>query len=115
MRIPINLTVFLAIAGASYLVLLPKRAAFSRDLISAFGGGPRTREDSLKATASARILADICPRADLSEYRPGAWTDYSSGGGGAASIVHAFACDAQSRKFLFRWQGGSLAEIIDLR
>lgn len=115
MRIPINLAAFLAIAGVFYLVLLPKRAAFTHDLIRTFRGGPATREDSLKAMASARILADICPRADLSEYRPGPWTDYSADAHGDASIVHAFACDAQNRRFLFRWRGGSLSEIIDMR
>jgi hypothetical protein len=115
MRIPVNLLVFLAVAGVFYLVVLPKRAAFAQDMIRAFHGGPRTREDSLKTMVEARILAEICPRADLSEYRPVAWTDFSMGENAESSIIHAFTCDDQSRKFMFRMRDGRIAEIIDLR
>jgi hypothetical protein len=115
MRIPVNLLAFLAVAGVFYLVVLPKRAAFAHDLIRTFRGGPATREDSLKTTVEARIVAELCPRADLSEYRPVSWTDFSAGGNAEASIIHAFTCDGQSRKFLFRMRDGRIAEIIDLR
>jgi hypothetical protein len=117
MRIPINLLVFLAVAGVFYLVILPKRTQFVSNLMKTMGAKSVSREDTLKAMVEARILVDLCPIADLSEYRKGAWTDYDPGlgGDGTASITHAFQCDAQERKFLFRFRYGSITEIIDLR
>lgn len=115
MRIPANLAAFLAAAGVFYGVILPKKAAFAHGLMRAFGGGPVSREDSAKAMVETRVLADICPRADLSEYRPEAWTDYAPDGPADASITHAFTCDGQKRKFLFRIHDGAIFEIVDLR
>lgn len=115
MRIPINLLVFLAVAGVFYLVILPKKAAFTQNLIKSFGGGPVPREDSVKAMVSARILVDICPRADLAEYRGVRWTDYYEESATTASVTHEFTCDGNQRKFLFRLRNGLVSEIIDLR
>jgi hypothetical protein len=63
MRIPINLLVFLTVGGAFYGVILPKKAAFTHDLLHAFHGGPVTREDSAKAMVEARVIVDLCPKA----------------------------------------------------
>lgn len=115
MRIPVNLLVFLAVAGAFYLFILPKRATFTHDLLKAMGTGPVSREDSVKAMVEARILVDVCPKADLQEYRPMKWSDYSTDGPVDASITHEFTCDAQDRKFLFRLHNGMVSEIVDLR
>ena len=115
MRIPMNLLVFLSVGGAFYGFILPKKAAFTHDLIRAFHGGPATREDSAKAMVEARVLVDLCPKADLSEYRPLAWTDFYAEGPEDASITHSFSCDAQDRKFLFRLHDGVITEIVDLR
>lgn len=115
MRIPANLLVFLAVAGVFYGFILPKKAAFTHDLIRSFGGGPVSREDSAKAMVEARVLVELCPKADLSEYRPGAWTDYAAESPEDASITHAFSCDGQDRKFLFRLHEGVITEIVDLR
>lgn len=115
MRIPVNLLVFLTIGGVVYGVILPKKASFTHDLIRAFHGGSVSREDSAKAMVEARILVDLCPKADLSEYRPGAWTDYYAESPEDASITHSFTCDAQDRKFLFRLHDGLITEIVDLR
>lgn len=116
MRIPVKLLLFLAVTGFFYGFILPKKAAFSYELIKTFRGGPVSGEDSVKAMVEARILADICPRADLSEYRPVGWSDYAAGGEGEgeAMIIHRFSCDAQDRKFLFRVRHGVVSEIIDL-
>jgi hypothetical protein len=110
-----NLLVFLAVAGVFYLVILPKKAAFTQNLIKGFGGGAVPREDSVKAMVSARVLVDICPVADLSEYRPVRWTDYFEEGATMASVTHEFTCDGNARKYLFRLRNGLVSEIIDLR
>lgn len=115
MRIPVNLLAFLAIAGVFYLIILPKKAAFTHSLLKSFGGGPVSREDSVKTMVQARILVDICPRADLSEYQPGPWTDYGEWDAATSSVIHGFTCDGQSRKYLFRLRNGLVSEIIDLR
>jgi hypothetical protein len=115
MRIPVKLLVFLSVAGLYYGFVLPKKAAYTHDLLKTFGGGPHSREDSTKALVEARIRAEICPQADLSEYRPMTWTDYADAGPGEASITHRFTCDAQERKFLFRLRSGVVTEIINLR
>jgi hypothetical protein len=115
MRIPVNLLVFLAVAGVFYLVVLPKKAAFTQGLLKSLGSGPVSREDSVKAMVEARVLVDICPKADLQEYRPVRWSDYSPDGPEDASITHEFTCDAQQRKFLFRLHYGMISEIVDLR
>ena len=115
MRIPVNLMVFLSVGGAFYGFILPKKAAYTHDLIRAFHGGAVSREDSAKAMVEARILVELCPKADLSEYRPGSWTDYYAENAQDASITHSFSCDAQERKFLFRLHSGLITEIVDLR
>jgi hypothetical protein len=115
MRVPVNLAVFLAVGGALYGIVLPKKAAFTHDLIRAFHGGPVSREDSAKAMVEARIRVDLCPQADLAEYKPGAWMDYYAESAEDASITHEFFCDAQARKFLFRLHAGVITEIVDLR
>lgn len=117
MKIPVNLLVFLAVAGVFYLVILPQRTRFVSTLLKSVGAGSVSREDTLKTMVEARILADLCPMADLSEYRKGAWSDYDPGLGadGSASLTHAFQCNGQERKFLFRFRYGSITEIIDLR
>jgi hypothetical protein len=115
MRIPVNLLVFLAIAGVFYLVILPKKAAFTHNLLKSMGAGQVSREDSVKAMVEARIIVDVCPRADLSEYRPVSWTDYNPEDAATASITHEFTCDGSSRKFLFRLHNGLVTEIVDLR
>jgi hypothetical protein len=66
MRIPVKLLVFLSVAGLYYGFVLPKKAAYTHDLLKTFGGGPHSREDSTKALVEARIRAEICPQADLS-------------------------------------------------
>jgi hypothetical protein len=114
MRIPVKLLFFLAVAGFFYGFVLPKKAAFSYELIKTFRGGPVSGEDSVKAMVEARIRADICPQADLSEYHPVGWSDYAAGGEGEAMIIHRFRCDAQDRKFLFRVRYGVVSEIVDL-
>jgi hypothetical protein len=117
MKIPVNLLVFLAVAGTFYLVILPKRTQFVSALMKSVGAKSVSREDTLKAMVEARIIVDLCPMADLSVYRRGAWSDYDPGSGndGSASLTHAFQCDDRERKFLFRFRYGSIAEIIDLR
>lgn len=117
MKIPVNLLVFLAVAGVFYLVILPKRTQFVSSLMKSVGATTVSHEDSLKAMVEARIIVDLCPVADLSEYRGHGWTDYDPGSGsdGTSSITHAFVCDAQEKKFLFRFRYGSITEIIDLR
>jgi hypothetical protein len=115
MRIPVNLMVFLSVGGVFYGVVLPKKAAFTHDLMQAFSTGPVSREDSVKTMVEARIIVDLCPKADLSEYRPVAWTDYYAESPEDASITHSFSCDAQDRKFLFRLHDGLITEIVDLR
>jgi hypothetical protein len=117
MKIPVNLLVFLAVAGVFYLVILPKMTRFVSALLESVGAKSVSREDTLKAMVEARIIVDLCPRADLSEYRKGAWSDYDPGSGddGSASLTHAFQCDGQERKFLFRFRYGSITEIINLR
>jgi hypothetical protein len=115
MRIPLKLLLFVAGTGFFYGFILPKKAAFSFDLIKSFRGGPRTGEDSAKALVEARIRAEVCPQANLSEYRPGSWSDYATTGPAEAMIIHRFTCDGQDRKFLFRLRYGVVSEIIDLR
>jgi hypothetical protein len=114
MRIPVKLLFFLALAGFFYGFILPKKAAFSYELIKTFRGGPASGEDSAKVLVEARVRADICPQADLSEYRPVGWSDYAAGGQGESMIIHRFTCDGQERKFLFRVRHGVVAEIVDL-
>jgi hypothetical protein len=114
MRIPLKLVAFLCATGLFYGFGLPKRAAFTHGLIKTFRGGPVTREDSAKALVEARIRADICPQADLSEYRSVHWSEYTTVGPTEVSITHRFTCDAQNRKFLFRLRNGVVSEIIDL-
>lgn len=115
MKIPINLFVFVAVAGVFYLVILPKKTRFVSDLMKSMGAGPVSREDSAKAMVEARIIVDLCPKADLSEYRGHGWTDFYTVDEATTSITHAFACDGVERKFLFRLRYGSISEIIDLR
>jgi hypothetical protein len=115
MRIPVNLLVFLAVAGVFYLYILPKKAAFTKNLLESMGAGHVSREDSVKTMVKARILVDICPMADLSEYHPVQWSDYGEVDGTTSQVIHEFTCDAQNRKYLFRLRGGLVSEIIDLR
>ncbi len=115
MRIPVNLLVFLALAGAFYLIILPKKAAFTKGLMQSMGKGPISREDSTKLMVEARIIVDVCPRADLSEYRAVSWSDYYAESDADASITHDFTCDGSNRKFLFRLHYGTITEIVDLR
>ena len=116
MKIPMNLLVYLAIAGTFYLYILPKRTKFVAQVMESVGVHQLTREDSAKAMVQARILVDLCPQADLSEYHPGAWSEYHSDVSGAnQEITHSFACDAEDKQYLFRLQGGLLSEIINLR
>jgi hypothetical protein len=116
MKIPMNLLVFLAVAGVFYLVILPKKTKFVANLMDTMGLHQMTREDSLRTQARARILADLCPPADLSEYHPGPWSEYHSDESGAnVEITHSFACDSDDRQYLFRMHNGSLSEIINLR
>lgn len=114
MKIPVNLLVFLAVAGTFYLVILPKRTQFVSALMISMGAKSVSREDSAKAMVQARILVDLCPRADLSEYKAQGWTDYFETDGISNSITHAFSCDGTNRKFLFRLRYGSITEIIDM-
>ena len=115
MRIPVNLLVFLAVAGVFYLVILPKKAAFTANLMKSMGAGHLSREDSVKTMVRARILVDICPMADLSEYHPLGWSDYGEVDATSSQVIHEFTCDAQNRKYLFRLRNGLVGEIIDLR
>jgi hypothetical protein len=115
MKIPVNLLVFLAVAGVFYLVILPKKNAFVSDLMKSMGAGNVSREDSVKAMVQARIIVDMCPIADLSEYRPGVWTDYIPHDEVSSAITHTFTCDGVMRKFMFRLRYGSISEIIDMR
>jgi hypothetical protein len=116
MKIPMNLLVFLAIAGAFYLFILPKRNRFVSGVMASLGVHQMSREDSLKTMAQARILTDLCPKADLNEYHPGAWSEYHSDASGANSeITHSFYCDAEAKQYLFRVHAGVLSEIINLR
>lgn len=114
MKIPINLAVFTAVAGVFYLVILPKKTRFVSDLMKSLGAGAISAEDSTKAMVAARIVVDLCPRADLSEYRGRGWTDYYRVDEATTSITHAFTCDGSEKKFLFRFRYGSISEIIDL-
>jgi hypothetical protein len=114
MRIPLKLLLFLGATGFFYGFVLPKKAAFSYHLIKTFRGGPVSGEDSAKVLVEARIRADICPQADLSEYHPVAWSDYATVSPEEAMITHRFTCDAQDRKFLFRLRYGAVSEIVDL-
>lgn len=114
MKIPINLVVFVAVAGVFYLVILPKKTRFVSDLMKSLGAGPVSAEDSAKAMVEARIIVDLCPKADLSEYRGRGWTDYYRVDESTVSITHAFTCDGAEKKFLFRLHYGSITEIIDL-
>jgi hypothetical protein len=115
MRVPINLVVFLAIAGVFYLVILPKRNQFLAGVMKTMGTGPVSREDSVKAMVEARIIVDLCPKADLSEYRGHGWSDYAPVDEATTSITHEFTCDGVEKKFLFRLRYGLISEIIDLR
>ncbi|GEM_PF-3526759 len=115
MKIPMNLLVFLAIAGVFYLFILPKKNAFVSGLMKSLGTGPVSREDSVKTMVEARILVDLCPRADLSEYRAKSWSDYSAEDEVTSSITHTFTCDDVAKKFLFRLRYGLITEIVDLR
>ena len=115
MKIPINLVVFLAVAGVFYLVILPKKNAFVSDLLKSVGAGPSSREDSVKAMIQARIIVDMCPAADLNEYRPKSWTDYNSQDEIASAITHTFTCDGVMGTFMFRLRYGSISQIINLR
>ncbi|MDQ3000052.1 MAG: hypothetical protein M3Y08_02145 [Fibrobacterota bacterium] len=63
----------------------------------------------------ARIIVEICPTADLSEYRSKSWTDYNPQDEVASAITHTFTCDGVMRTFLFRLRYGLISEIIDLR
>lgn len=63
---------------------------------------------------TARIIVDLCPRADLSDYKPMGWSDYFETDAISNSITHAFSCDGMHRKYLFRLRYGSISEIIDL-
>ncbi|MDB5105687.1 MAG: hypothetical protein JWP91_3376 [Fibrobacteres bacterium] len=115
MKIPMNLLVFVAVAGVFYLYILPKKNQYVSGLMKSMGaGGPVSREDSVKAMVEARIIVDLCPRADLSEYRPRSWSDYGAVDDATSSIVHEFSCDGANRKFLFRLRYGSITEIVDL-
>jgi hypothetical protein len=114
MKIPVNLLVFVAVAGTFYLVILPKRTQFVSALMKSVGAKTVSREDSTKAMVAARIIVDLCPRADLSEYRAQGWTDYFESDETSSSITHAFSCDGINRKYLFRLRYGSISEIIDL-
>jgi hypothetical protein len=115
MRIPVNLLVFLAVAGVFYLVILPKKAAFTSSLLKSMGAGPVSREDSVKAMVEARIIVDMCPRADLSEYRSVGWSEYGEVDASTSQVIHAFTCDGTAMKYLFRLRGGFVSEIIDMR
>lgn len=115
MRIPVNLLVFLAVAGVFYLVILPKKAAFTSGLLKSMGAGPMSREDSVKTMVHARIIVDVCPMADLSEYRPVRWSEYGEVDPVTTQVIHEFTCDGDGRKFLFRLRNGLVTEIIDLR
>ncbi len=116
MKIPMNLLVYLAIAGVFYLYILPKRTRFVAGLMESVGAHQRTREDSVKTMAQARILADLCPKADLSEYHPGAWSEYHSDESGAnVEITHSFVCDSEDKQYLFRMHDGALSEILNLK
>jgi hypothetical protein len=115
MKVPVNLLVFLAVAGVFYLVILPKKNAFVSDLMKSMGAGHASREDSVKAMVSARIIVDMCPMADLSDYRPKSWADYNPQDEVSSTITHTFTCDGVMRTFLFRLRYGSISEIIDLR
>ena len=115
MRIPVNLLVFLAVAGVFYLVILPKKTRFVANLMESMGVKSVSREDSAKALVAARIMVDLCPRADLSEYKALGWSDYFENDKTSSSITHVFSCDGINRKYLFRLRYGSISEIIDLR
>ncbi len=115
MRIPVKLLVFVLAGSLFYGFVLPKKAAYTHDLLKTFRGGPVSPEDSAKALVEARVRADVCPQADLSEYRPLAWSDFAAAGPSDASITHRFKCDGQDREFLFRLRYGAVTEIIDLR
>ena len=114
MKIPINLLVFVAVAGTFYLIILPKKTRFVSALMQSMGAKSGSREDSVKAMVEARIIVDLCPRADLSEYRKQGWTDYFETDAISSSITHAFSCDGINRKYLFRLRYGSITEIIDM-
>src|SRR5882757_3195962 len=115
MKIPVNLLVFLAIAGVFYLVILPKKTKFVSRLMESMGVHSMNRQDSVKTMVEARIIVDLCPRADLSEYRAVSWSEYHSDNDVDAEITHTFTCDQQMRQFLFRLRYGTVTEIIDLR
>lgn len=115
MKIPVNLLVFLAIAGVFYLYILPKKSKFLSHFMESVGFHRMSREDSVKTMVKARIIVDLCPAADLSEYRPSTWTDYHSEDDVNADITHSFTCDNESKKYLFRLRYGAVSEIIDLR
>jgi hypothetical protein len=115
MKIPINLLVFLAVAGVFYLVILPRRTQFVSNLMKSMGAGPVSGVDSLKALVEARVIADICPGSDLSEYRSRGWSDYGPVDEATSSITHSFTCDGAEKKYLFRLRYGNITEIVDLR
>lgn len=115
MKVPTRLIFFIALVLFIYLKVLPKHAHFMQDLIKKSGLGKVSREDSVKDAVQARIMVDVCPAADLNEYKAGAWSDYSPENDIDAAITHEFTCDGNQRKFLFRLHRGIVNEIVDLR
>ncbi|HKP95432.1 MAG TPA: hypothetical protein VJ385_06720 [Fibrobacteria bacterium] len=116
MKIPVNLLVFLVVAGVFYLYILPKKTKFVSGVMEGMGIHRMGREDSVKTMVTARIIVDLCPKADLSEYRPGHWSEYHSDESGTnTEITHSFVCDGEEKLYLFRLHYGVLAEIINLR
>lgn len=113
MKIPYKLILFVLVAGFFYLVILPKRNQFVKALLE--GRSLPNREDSVKAMVKARILTDICSPADLCEYRPASWSDFSVQDASTASIRHKFTTDGSNREFLFRLRYGTVAEIHNMR
>jgi hypothetical protein len=116
MLIPKKLLLFVAVAGFCYLYLAPKRVAWFNGMMKKArleAGGDR--EEASKDAVQERILKDVCPMADLEEYKPGAWSEFTAEDTVSVAITHDFFCDGQARKYLFRLRYGQVTEIIDLR
>ena len=116
MRQIVNLLVFLGIFFLFYTYGLQKKGkVFMSHLKLARGMTEESRQDSVKSVVENRIREDVCPIADLSEYRGHDWSDYGKVDASTSTITHTFTCDAKERKFLFRIRDGIVSEIVDLR
>ena len=116
MRQIVNLLVFLGIFFLFYTYGLQKKAkVFMSHFRMAKAMTEESRQDSVKSVVENRIHEDVCPMADLSEYRGHEWSDYGKVDEGTSTITHAFTCDGTERKYLFRIRNGIVTEIVDLR